>query len=157
MEIEDYYKLAYQAALGNTHLGTERNMILASLHQELNEIEPDPEIPLIEEISPDRTVVRLNLRAFKSLDGDVAQLAEALLLSARSFSPSLKKLQQYWSEIEQMGYQGEFSYQMSKMSVFFTRQRQLGFPAIHHSSQFRRQYRPAYRVIQPRFLPKISA
>jgi hypothetical protein len=96
MQIEDLYKLVFQAAMGNEHLMADSAMVHNYLIKELESIQASTDEPLWEEISPDGQVVRLNLRPFKARQGDHRVLFQAMTQSARTFQKSPERLAQYW-------------------------------------------------------------
>lgn len=153
MQIEDLYKLVFQAALGNEHLLTDSAMVHNYLIRELESIQASSAEPLLEEISPDGQVVRLNLRPFKAQLGDHHVLFQAMLQTARNFQKSPERLEQYWRDLEQMAKSGIIAFEATAMQSFFHEMREKGFPAVHHSTDYDEKYAPAYRVILKKYSP----
>ncbi|MCG3119616.1 MAG: hypothetical protein ALAOOOJD_02056 [bacterium] len=156
MQIEDLYKLVYQAALGNEHLMTDSAMVHDYLIKELASIDTSSVGPLWEEISPDGEVVRLNLRPFKARQGDHRALLHAMMQTARNFQRSPERLEQYWRDLEQMAKSGVIAFDAAAMQSFFREMREKGFPAVHHSTVYAENYAPAYRVILKQYTPDIE-
>jgi len=153
MQIEDLYKLVYQATMGNEHLLTDSAAVQAYLIQELASIDTSSVEPLLEEISPDGEVVRLNLRSFKTQNGDRDALFQAMMQTARTFQKSPERLEQYWHDLEQRANSGALAFDAAAMQSFFREMREKGFPTAHHSAVYEEQYKPAYRVILKKFAP----
>jgi len=151
MQIQDLYKLVYQAALGNEHLMADSAMVHDYLIRELESIQAASVEPLLEEISPDGEVVRLNLRPFKARQGDHRELFQAMMQTARAFQKSPERLEQYWRDLEQMAKSGAIAFDAAAMQSFFREMRAKGFPAVHHSTVYEERYKPAYRVIFRKF------
>lgn len=156
LQIEDLYKLVYQAALGNEHLMTDSAMVHDYLINELASLDTSSLEPLWEEISPDGEVVRLNLRPFKARQGDQRALFHAMRQTARNFEKSPERLEQYWRDLEQMAKSGTLAFETATMQSFFQEMRETGFPAVHHSPVYQEKYAPAYRVILKKFAPRIE-
>ena len=156
MQIEDLYKLAFQAALGNEHLMTDSAMVHDYLLKELESIQVSSTEPLLEEISPDGEVVRLNLRPFKARQGDHRALFHAMMQTARTFPQSPERLEQFLSYLDQFAGSGVIAFDASAMKNFIEEMRRQKFPAVHHSSQYEEKYAPAYRVILKKYAPAVN-
>jgi hypothetical protein len=153
MQNEDLYKLVFQAALGNEHLLTDSAMVHDYLIRELESIQASAVEPLLEEISADGEVVRLNLRPFKAQQGDHRSLFQAMMQTARTFQKSPEHLEQYWRDLEQMANSGAMAFDAAAMQSFFREIREKGYPAVHHSAVYAEKYAPAYRVILKKYSP----
>jgi hypothetical protein len=156
MQIQDLYKLVYQAALGNEHLMTDSAMVHDYLIKELESIEASTAEPLLEEISPDGAVVRLNLRPFKARQGDHRALLQAMMQTARTFQKSQERLDRYLSDLEQMAASGAIPFDAEAMKAFFRELRDKSYPAVHHSAVYGEKYSPAYRVILKKYVPRLK-
>jgi len=155
MQIQDLYKLVYQAALGNEHLMTDSAMVHDYLIKELESIEASTVEPLLEKISHDGAVVRLNLRPFKAQHGDHRVLFQAMMQTARTFQKSQERLDRYWGDLEQMAASGAIPFNTETMKVFFREMRDKSYPAVHHSAVYGEKYSPAYRVILNKYAPQM--
>lgn len=154
MQIQDLYKLVYQAALGNEHLMTDSAMVHDYLIQELKSVQADSAEPLLEEISPDGVVVRLNLRPFKARHGDHRALFQAMMQTTRTFQRSPERLEQHLDDLEQMAGSGAIALDADAVKSYFRTMREKAYPAVHHSAVYREQYAPAYRVILRMYVPR---
>jgi hypothetical protein len=156
MQIQDLYKLVYQAALGNEHLMTDSAMVHNYLIRELEGVQADSSEPLLEEISLDGAVVRLNLRPFKARHGDHRVLFQAMMQTARNFQKSQGRLARYLSLLEQMAASSDIPFDATAVQSFFREMREKGYPAVHHSAAYKEQYAPAYRVILKKYAPSLK-
>ncbi len=159
MQIQDLYKLVYQAALGNEHLMTDSAMVHDYLIKELESLRPlgieaSSAEPLLEEISPNGAVVRLNLRPFKARRGDDRVLFQAMMQTARTFQKSQDRLERYLSYLEQMADSGAIPFDAKAMQTFLGEMREKNYPAVHHSGAYGEKYSPAYRVILKKYVPR---
>ncbi len=155
MQVQDLYKLVYQAALGNEHLMTDSAMVHDYLIQELQSIQADSAEPLLEEISPDGAVVRLNLRPFKARNGDHQALFQAMMQTARTFQRAPERLERHLSDLERMANSGAIPFEADAVQSFFREMREKEYPAVHHSAAYKEKYSPAYRVIIKKYVPQM--
>lgn len=144
MQVQDWYKLLHQAAMGNRHLGVEDDVIYNYLLDELDRIEAAQEEPLVEYISPDSSIIRLNLRPFKARGGNPDSLFAAMKVTWDTVVPSTELLTKYWTELKAVR---PLPYSETELDAYFEQRRAEGFPAVHHSDAYESTYRPAYRVV----------
>jgi hypothetical protein len=147
MEIQDLYKLIFQASFGSEHAVSDRAAARRRLELELREAGHGPEEPLVDPISPNGGIVRINLRPYGAAGGDLAALLEAFVRTAREYRGAEATFQRYWGDAERMAAAGLLPFAREALQGFFAEMRAGGFPAVHHSDTYARTYRPAYRVI----------
>lgn len=153
MQIQDWYKLLFQAAMGIEHLLRDPAPILHNLQQELAAVTPTLTTQLTEPISPE--LVRVHLGPFKARIGQPEQLVQLMIKSAQNFQPSKTRLENYWEILMQLAAEKIISASVGELRTFFNSKQSAGLPAVHHSSIFRENYRPAYRIILRKFLAKL--
>jgi hypothetical protein len=142
MEIQDLYKLAYQAALGPEHAAGDPTGARDYLQRELENLGEGPDEPLLDPISSDGDLVRVHLRPYLESGGDPDALLDAFVRTANEFHGSVRVLETYWDDARQTGL-----WPLPPMNEFFTKLKMGGYSPVRHSEKFRRLYRPAYRVI----------
>lgn len=152
LEIQDLYKLIHQAALGSEHAVKDIAAARTWLEHELNCLGAGPEEPVVDTISPDGRIVRINLRPFMAAGGDLSALLAAFIRTANEYQGSWSLLRRFWSYIERMATAGELPFALAELRSFFTKMEAMRFPIIHHSMAYRAAYHPAYRVIVYEFL-----
>jgi len=152
MEPRDLYKLAHQASLGSEHALTDVAGVHRWLERELVEIGPGPDDPLLDPIAADGGIVRLHLRPFVAAGGDPAALLDAFVRTAQEFHGSIETLRRYLRYAVKIDLGGDLPFTVEAMVYFFAHMETLGFPAAHHSEQYERFYRPAYRVVHRMYL-----
>lgn len=155
MQVQDLYKLAYQAAMGNIHLGVDPSALRNYLANEMGKIEASDNEELVEEISGDG-LIRVNLRPYKASGGIPEKLFEAMMATTNTFHPQEAKISQYWEVIEKMAGGKSFPFNRSQLDSFFVTMQDRNFPAVHHSEEYINAYHPAYRVILKDFLPPLD-
>ena len=156
IEIQDLYKLTFQAAMGSAHMGLDSVKAFNYLNYELQQIEADSSEPLIEEIAPQGKVVRINLRPFKAIKGNKEKLTSAFIQTANKFKSSIKNLENYWQALIIMVKKNQIPFNAHDLQTFFNEMRKQSFPAVHHSEKYKERYKPAYRVIAKEFLPVLK-
>lgn len=148
-QIEDAYKWLHQATRGGEHAAPDRDSARAWLDSEWATLEkPAPGEKFMEPLCPDESIHRVNLRPFRAAAGERDALLEAFLTSARVYKVETEGFVNAWYE---------FGNRLNKESVWrlthsdWTRlDRKMNpkdYPAVHHSEQYTRAHRPAYRVI----------
>jgi hypothetical protein len=132
---------------------TDSAMVHDYLIRELQSVQADSSELLLEEISPDGAVVRLNLRPFKAQHGDHRALFQAMMQTARTFQKSQERLDRYLIDLEQTADSGIIPFDAEAMKTFFREMRDKSYPAVHHSAIYGEKYSPAYRVILKKYAP----
>lgn len=145
MEIQDLYKLVFQAAMGSEHAVPNREVAKQWLDRELSTLPTAPPEPLSEPLSPDGALVRVNLRTFGERGGEMDSLLDAFIKTAEQFAGSEERLRRYWRYVEAMAEAEEIPFDKAEVQELFSEMQ--GFPAVHHSPSYRERYKPAYRVV----------
>ena len=155
MEIQDLYKLLFQAVMGSEHAISSLDAARSWLKRELENLPEGPDEPTIDVISPDDSIVRVNLRPFIQSGGDPSSLLDAFIRTANEYRGTRELLWLYWSFAERLAEAGELPFKQDDMQAFYKRVEEGGFPAVHHTSRYEEAYRPAYRVIKQEYLDSL--
>jgi hypothetical protein len=153
LQMQDLYKLAYQAAMGNEHMMGDTGMAQKYLLEEFASVDPSNTEPVIEYLTTDSAVVRVNLRSFKAKKGDPAVLLEAMLKTSSLVKPSVETLRRYWGDVESLAEAEKIPFKKKDLQSYFRSLEQQNFPAVSHSQTVEQSYHPAYRVIAGRLMP----
>ena len=153
-KLDDLYKLIHQAAMGSEHSLRDETSARDWLKQELAQLGLGREEPLLDPISPDGRIVRVQLRPFALLQLPQEQLLQAFIHTAREFSPSTERLSEYCALAIQLAQAGMLPFNCGRIANYVARMRTSGFPAVHHSARYQQIYQPAYRVVLLYLLPK---
>jgi hypothetical protein len=157
MESRDIYKLLYQGVMGSEHLISSPEAFSQYLVEEFEPLPLDLSERLLEPVRPDRTLFRVNLRAYKCHQQQVDLLIPALLETAQAFSGDLGEMRAAWTDFVQSCEQGGVTnFDLRQVHQFTARLEELGFPAAHHSEAYNREYQPAYRLISDQFICRIG-
>ncbi len=152
LQVQDLYKLLHQAACGSEHAAADGPAARAWLEQEVAGLGEGPEEPIVEPISADGQVVRVHLRPYVAAGGDLDLLAAAFARTSREHRGCAVRLRRYWRYAERMAQEGALGLPAEELQCFFQEMEARGFPAVHHSPEYTRAYRPAYRVVRQEYL-----
>lgn len=150
-QVQDVYKLLYQACMGSGHAVGDVTQARAMLEAEIHNLKPDPQQVLIEQISPeaklDQRIVRVNLRPYLAATSDITPLLDAFLSTSNTFKASIERLEQYASLLGHLSVPLGLSYSKNDLIQFMGKMGGQNYPAIHHSQVYTHYYKPAYRVV----------
>ena len=142
----DIYKLIYQGVFGVGHIVSEKAWdILVEEAGRIN-LEDHAEDPLIEPVSPDGSMVRVNLRQFINGGGDLKTLYEVMVKSAKH-KGDIGVFQDYWNQYKELIDDGIFPVQMDELEALDEAIKTEGVKPRHHTEPYREAYYPAYRVV----------
>jgi len=157
MEPRDLYKLLYQGVMGPEHLIASQEEFTRYLKVEFRRLRPDLHERLFEPVLPDQSLLRLNLRPFKSRQIPLESLVPLLLETAGSFSGELTALRAAWKGFVQSCEHGWITnFNIREVNQFTSWLEKMEFPAVHHSEVYRREYQPAYRLIAAQFIHRLG-
>ena len=149
MQIQDIYKLVHQAAMGSEHAISSVQSSREWLKRELAEMGTGPEETMIDPISPDGQIVRVHLRPFLTAGGDSEILLNAFIRTANEFHGDGHLLLDYLTNANALHY-----FPPGEMEEFITSIWAQNYPAVHHSPEHERLYRPAYQVVLRKYLQR---
>ncbi len=145
----DIYKLLYQGILGAEHLLRGGEAAFAErLVTEYTAVGPPVPAELLwEPVRPDGGLGRLHLRPYKARGGDPAALIAAALEAGLKSWGSKSLLQEVWE-----AWSAHESCPVPEAARKLTiRLAAEGYPAVHHSPEYRGAYQPAYRLVGVEF------
>jgi hypothetical protein len=152
MQLQDFYKLLHQAALGSEHAVRDEQAARDWFMRELADMGTGPDDPLLEPISPDGQVLRIHLRPYLRTGKDPATLLQAFIRTANEWHGSTEKLKEYAAAAASMTLPNMGKFSPEEIKAYFAKMETQGFPAVHHSEVYERLYRPAYRVVARQYL-----
>ena len=142
MQIQDVYKLIHQAALGSEHAISDPESVRNWMERELAEMGVGPDEPVVDPISEDEQIVRVHLRPFMEQGGDSYKLLDAFIRTPNEFRGDIKVLKNYLNIAIATQH-----FPSAAMDEFIESMQAQNYPAVHHSPEYERLYRPAYRVV----------
>jgi len=154
-QVEDLYKLLYQAVFGGIHLL--HHHALPMLQEEMAHLPRfNKKEPLLEPIDPKGAVYRINLRPYKQGGGDPETLFPIMQESAHSLNGSQEEFLEYWKLCVELARAGSIPFTEKTLvdfRAFFVKE---NFPVIHHSPVYMEANRPAYRIVVKKFLKRLK-
>ena len=111
---------------------------------------------LIDHLSPDGKLVRINLRPFLKKGYDPNLLLDAFIKTANNYKGSTKNFKSFWKAAKELAKTKKYSFTAEEMNSFYEEQSKKGFPAVHHSAKYEEEYKPAYRVVDLQYLPFLN-
>ncbi len=145
MEITDCVKLLYQSEFGCGHFLPDPYRARAYLYIEWRETPRDPAHPMTDELGGG--FIRVHLEPIES-EAELDALAERFIASAKEAHGSRDGFIERLSALKKLTYAGEMPFSPASLEAYLSEYEKAGFPAVHHSETFRREYHPAYRVIK---------
>lgn len=156
LKAEDIFKFLFQSAYGCEHLVSDGDGALKHIKSEYETLS-ERETPDTERL--DGEYSRVNLSCLKrGLSAET--LARLFCLSAKSEPNGNILLESKLKTARELVLNGELPISPQDFDKSLDEWANRGYPALHHSEQFRREYKPAYRVIAKKyadFIPVFSA
>ena len=148
--IQDVYKLLFQGVMGVAHILEDRESAWTWLAEEFEGLDASElmEESLLERVSVDGGIVRVNLRPFKRLGLSLERLFEAMLRSAERISADKERFVRLWKSFMGLVKAGKLDYDYERLIEFDGTVMAGGYPPVHHSRAYAKANKPAYRVVQ---------
>ena len=155
LEVVDVYKMLFQSVFGIQHILHDKAK--QYLEEELSTLEMQKfsDEPLIENISIDNVMVRVNLRPFKMRSLSSDKLFLAMVTSAKETRGTQKAFLKLWNRFKSLVEAGKLNFDRSILEDFDRKVKKENYPPYHHSERYRRSYRPTYRVIKREVFKRI--
>ena len=143
---QDIYKLLFQGVFGVAHIVSDKAWnILVEEAGRIN-LQDHSEDPLIETVSPDDSMVRVNLRQYINHGGDLKTLYQVMKKSAEHKGDD-QVFHAYWSQYKEMVADGLVPGAQDEIDELNQLIRREGVKPRHHTEPYRQAYYPAYRVV----------
>ncbi|MEW6651858.1 MAG: hypothetical protein AB1394_00165 [Bacteroidota bacterium] len=152
LEARDLYKFLHQAAMGSEHAVKDTNAVKTWLKNEIDSLDTSITNDLIEPLSPDGNLVRINLRPYIKSGYNSEDLLKAFISTANNHRGSKDTLVKYLNTAKELIKRKEIPVDETIFSALVTELGKSGYPAIHHSTAYAKLYKPAYRVISKKYL-----
>ncbi|OPL18047.1 MAG: hypothetical protein AVO35_07770 [Candidatus Aegiribacteria sp. MLS_C] len=143
----DLYKLLHQAVTGSGHAIIDEYEAGNSFYREIDGLPAGPPEPILDIISDDGSMARINLRPYIAAEGDTDSLLRAFLKTSEVFEERKEKLGMYRDWLSDMSRNGQLPGSLAGMEDHIRSMERDGYPAVHHSRVYRERYAPAYRII----------
>ncbi len=156
MQCADLYKLLHQAAMGSSHRILSVGSSRTSLYSEIENLSKGPPEPMLDVISDDGLMARINLRPYLAAGGDPESLLEAFIRTSVEHSGTGAKLEKYRGWVIGMIREDLLPEALLGIDDLMDDMYGSGYPAVHHSDVYRTSYSPAYRVILSELVRDLS-
>jgi len=157
-QIQDLYKFAYQAAMGNAHFVESLKdsiALLQDVQEQLRLVDTTSNEPFITFLTPDSSIVRFHLRAAKELNIRPEDIVSAILTSAKLITPSQEQFINYIIDLEKLADDALLPFSYDAVHSYCQKMKELGFPPVHHSEEYIKEYSPVYYVISGKCASKL--
>lgn len=158
IDILDIYKLLHQAVFGPGHPITNRKAAHEWLEKQRDILQPAPDQPLLESVHPEDTVVRLHLRPYLELNGNLKKLLDSSIESSKVIVGNLETMASLWKVFQQMtGTGGSLASRFDTRTVGLVGRNSANgsWPASHHSPIYDFTYKPVYRLLNRSLAEKL--
>ena len=147
MRVTDYYKLIYQGVFGVGHIMGEGAWGWLEREAEGLDMSEHQGEPLIEAISVDGSVVRVNLRPYLREGGSLTALFDSMRETAL-VEGSTEAFMEVWRVFLTLVEEGRIEVDPADLEDIGVELREKGVIPHHHSQAYREAYYPAYRVVR---------
>jgi len=110
---------------------------------------------LVEDVSVSGGVVRVNLRPFKRLGLSLDRLFEAMVVSAETVKADKEGVIILWNRFMELVEAGRLDFDYEALVEFDRATKDRGYPPIHHSKEYVKANKPAYRVVDKKVYQKM--
>ena len=141
----DAVKLIYQNEFGGGHMIADPNASLERLRAEHACAERDVSAPLTEELG--NGVVRVLLPALDTRRYPLEKLNRVFVRSALLHTGTRASFREKAELLRQLTRRGTFGFSPGELEAYLEPYFSSGCPPVSHSPEYRRAYRPAYRVV----------
>ena len=146
MRAADWYKLLYQGVFGVGHiLGESSYHKLVEEAGRVRDLGPQGE-PLLEMVSTDGSIVRVNLRPYVHTGGTLEALHEAMQASSDLVGEPLRFIR-LWRRFKRLAGGLGLALDEAEVCELDDMLAERGPVPTHHTPEYREAYYPAYRVV----------
>jgi hypothetical protein len=153
MRARDVYKLLYQGVFGVGHIMGPGAWDYLQTEAQGLDVMAQPLDPLLESVSLDGSVVRVNLRPFIREGHSLNKLMEAMRES--DITGISAAFLESWDAFAELVWSGQLDFEHNEVDAINKTLDRAKPQPIHHTQQYRDAYYPAYRVVRRREILKI--
>jgi hypothetical protein len=151
MRATDFYKLLFQGVFGVGHIMGGAAWDWLRKETESVNLELHLEEPLLEGVSADGSMVRVNLRPYLRQNLPLEGLFDAMKKTALR-EGSREEFMEAWDVFKGLVASGELLVDSREMEALDGELQREGPNPHHHSDAYREEYHPAYRIVGRDFL-----
>lgn len=147
LEIQDVYKMLFQGVFGAEHLLNDVERAKAYLEEEWRRVPADKNVVLIEPVSVDGKINRVNIQRCKAEGIDRQALWEAFYASVSHVHADKNEFEKTWVTFAELCRTESWPFLANEVTAFGQDTKSENWPAKHHTSAYREVNYPAYRVL----------
>lgn len=155
MEARDVYKLLYQGVFGVAHIMGEKAWERLREEAERVDLTDHLDEPLVEPVSVDGRIVRVNLRPYIRQGGDLRALYRAMLESSEHEGDPTEFVS-LWGMFKEAAAEQDLDFDDETIRLYDRSLEEAGPEPRHHSAIYREAYYPAYRVVTRRIFEEYT-
>lgn len=140
---QDIFKYIFQSVFGCEHMVSNEDKSLEFIKEEYKSI-PNNASPLTEQLDGKYSRVHLS---WLNNGLKAETLAKLFCLSAKKEADGIILLESKLQIAKELVYESKMPFDTDEFNTDLNKWRESGYPAIHHSNNFREEYKPSYRVI----------
>lgn len=152
MQPQDAVKLIYQNVFGGGHLVKDPASCRCALQHELETTPHDPDCPVVENIG--NGLARVNLAGIRTSGYSVLQLGYDFVNSSRKHTGNLSGFLLKLDILRRVTEKGVFCFSAEDLEDYLTEYEKADYPMVSHSEIYRKNYKPAYRIVMQSLLPE---
>lgn len=151
MQIEDFIKLIFQNEFAGGHLINDKNESLSRLEEEYSQLSLQPDQPLYEYIGND--IFRLNLSGIKDTSISLETVNNIFVNTANKNVGTIQNFEKKLEVLKDCLVEYRLPFNLEELEIFLEEYKTIGYPAISHSTIYREEYLPSYRIINKKYIP----
>lgn len=146
----DAVKLVFQNEFGGGHLIGNKEQSLEYLKKEYAAVQKIKDAALIEDIG--NHMFRLNLKAVNVNELPLEKIIDIFVLSANASIGCIENFIEKLQTLREAVSGNIFEFSFAEFDFYLNEYKKSGYPVVSHSSIYREEYHPAYRVVSGKFL-----
>ena len=155
LQVEDLYKLVYQATLGNGHAISDSLEVAEWLKKDLADPDQNTSEPMIDTLGSCGRFARIHLNAYIKSGRRPENIIDAFIKTGALCPADSNAFFCAISVIGKMSANGKLPWGDSRINKFLSEQAKKSYPAVHHTEKFISKYRPHYRIIAIKLIPEL--
>ena len=152
MQPTDAVKLIYQNVFGGGHLIKDREACLRAVQREYENTPQEQHAPLLESIG--NGLVRVMLNAIDGSGYSIRQLGDDFIRSSEVHKGNLNGFLIKLDVLRKVTASGAFGFTPEELEAYLEAYKEAGYPMVSHSEQYRKAYKPAYRILLASIISK---
>ena len=149
LEMQDLFKYIYQSSFGAEHLIFSSEFVTEHIKKEYENSDKASDAS-VDELDGEYSRVHLSVLG-KGLRAET--LGKLFFMSGKKELDGALRIEEKLASLKSLIEENKLPFDISEYNSAVAEWKKQGYPAVHHSEAFRKNYRPAYRVVSKRFLP----